>query len=140
MWSGYPSEPILAEAAARLLNPVHDHPIMKQAPEILESALNTGLLARGERGELVARALFTVAHDRAIMQRTPEVQGTSHFHRPLPLVMLLENLLAPDIWHKVRSAKPFYAFSDDPTLEDAFKAPWETFPHFFQLGTQLSFI
>jgi hypothetical protein len=139
LWSGYPSEPILAEAAARLLNSAHDHSIMNQAPEILESALKTGLLARGERGELVARALFTVAHDRAIMQQTPVVQSTSHFHRPLPLLMLLENLLAPDIWHKVRSAKPFYAFGNDPTLEDAFKNTWVNFSHFIQLGDHDSF-
>jgi hypothetical protein len=115
MWSGYPSEPILAEAAARLLN-VSTGQIMHTAPEILERALNSGFLARGERGELVARTLFTVAHDRAIMQQYPEVSDGAHFHRPVRLVELLKNLLAPDIWTTVCSA---HAVHSIPTT-----SPW----------------
>jgi hypothetical protein len=54
-WSGYPSELMLAEAAARLLNESND--IINEVPRILQSAVESGFLARGDRGELVARTL-----------------------------------------------------------------------------------
>jgi hypothetical protein len=138
MWSGYPSSPILAEAAARLLADSTGQ-IMHTAPEILERALNSGFLARGERGELVARTLFTVAHDRAIMQQYPEVPDGAHFHRPVRLVELPKNLLAPDIWTTVRSAHAVHSYPNDLTLENAFNDAWVNFSHFAQLGDHASF-
>ena len=138
MWSGYPSEPILAEAVARILNHSTSS-FMYSAPEILESALNTGLLARGERGELVARTLFTVAHDIAILASYPDVPPGPRFHRPLKFVTLLEHLLAPDIWTVVRNAQAFHAYSGGLTLENAFHNAWVNFSHFVQLGDHASF-
>jgi hypothetical protein len=137
MWSGYSSEPILAEAAARLLN--DSQGIIQRAPDILESALNCGLLARGERGELVARTLFTVAHDRAIMQEYGVARSEPRFHRPLRLLAFLENLLAPDIWAIVREARPTLAYTGDHTFEKAFEDAWVNFTHFVQLGDHPSF-
>ena len=137
MWSGYSSEPILAEAAAHLLN---DSPgIVQRAADILEAALKGGLLARGERGELVARTLFTVAHDQAIVREYRDTPSDPRFHRPLRLLALLENLLAPDIWATVRKAKPFHAHTGDPTFENAFENAWVNFTHFVQLGDHASF-
>ena len=139
MWSGYPSEPILAEAAARLLNNKGGDLIMHQAPLILESALSSSFLARGERGELVARTLFTVAHDRAIMSAMPDPPAGPHFHRPVRFVEFLEHLLAPDIWAIVQDAPPGHAYPDSPSLKVAFQDAWVNFSHFVQLGNLASF-
>ena len=138
MWSGYPSEPVIAEAAARLLNG-GDSDIMSLGPTILESALRQGLLARGERGELVARTLFTVAHDLAIMRRHTDAPLGPRFHRPVQFLDLLQNLLASDIWTVVRKALPFHAYPGAVTLEDAYKDAWVNFSHFVQLGDYASF-
>jgi hypothetical protein len=137
MWSGYPSEPVLAEAAARLLNRTSTG-IASLAPQILEWALNKGFVARGERGELVVRTLFTVAHDLAILQQYPNV-SVRRFHYPVRLLTFLEQLLAPDIWHVVRNARPFHAYPGDPSLETAFHNAWLNFSHFIQLGDHSSF-
>ena len=64
MRAGTPSEPILAEAAALLLN-ARTNRMQELAPTILNVAFERGFLARGERGELVARLLWTLAHDQA---------------------------------------------------------------------------
>jgi hypothetical protein len=63
--SGYPSEPLLAEAAARQLwawrakNP-------SVVVETLTSILETGVLDRGELGELTGRLLLLDAYHRAV--------------------------------------------------------------------------
>ncbi|KEP45172.1 putative G2/mitotic-specific cyclin cdc13, partial [Rhizoctonia solani 123E] len=86
MHTGAPSEPVLAEAAGRYLSSQLGG-IMIQGPERLSQALETGLLARGERVELVARLLVTVAHDIALNDanngplRPPPNQPS--YHRPI---------------------------------------------------------
>lgn len=63
MRSGYPSEPILAEAAAQEMRA---NPEEFSALRIVEENITGGLIDRGERGELVARLLVTLALDRAV--------------------------------------------------------------------------
>jgi hypothetical protein len=136
-WSGYPSEPMLAEAAARLLN--GSSKFIDEAPLILDYAFRSGFLARGERGELVARTLFTVAHDLAIIHLYPDLNSAPRFHRPIWLLPLLKNLVNPAIWEIIRNAKPFHAYPEDKTLEEAFSDSWVHFSHFVQLGDHGSF-
>lgn len=138
MWSGYPSEPVLAEAAARLLNSEKGPGIVNYALQILNASLNTGLLARGERGEMVARTFFTVAHDLAIKEQY-QPSPTSYFHRPIRLVDLLKHLLASDVWAIVKNAYPVHHYPGDLTLEEAFANAWVNFSHFVQLGDHKSF-
>ncbi|KAG9095486.1 hypothetical protein FRC06_009760, partial [Ceratobasidium sp. 370] len=58
MHTGSPSEPILAEAAARHLNPINQRSQISQlGPMNLAIACQKGFLARGERGELYGRLL-----------------------------------------------------------------------------------
>ena len=65
MRTGTPSEPISAEAAARPLNSrTNSLPLDQLAPTVLNVAFQQGFLAHGERGELVARLLWTLAHDQ----------------------------------------------------------------------------
>ncbi|KAG7089252.1 hypothetical protein E1B28_010951 [Marasmius oreades] len=129
--TAYLSEPVLSEAAGRILN--SDVSIVDKAPDILEDALKTGLLAQEERRQLVARTLLTVAHDEAA-----KLDSSSTFellyHRPIRLVVFLEKLLAPEIWESVRHATPVHAYKDDPELEVAFANTWLNFSHFVRLG------
>ncbi|KAG7091988.1 hypothetical protein E1B28_008375 [Marasmius oreades] len=139
MSSGYPSEPVLSEAAGRILNSSPDKPIDDKAPEILLSIQNNGLLAKGERGELVARTLLTVAHDKAA--NDPSTSWTAHtqYHRPIKLMDFLKNLLAPEVLEKVCEATPFRAYPGALKLEAAFADAWINFSHFVRLGDYKSF-
>jgi len=136
--SSYLSEPVLAEAAARLLNCLPGH-IQDNVANILAQALSGGLLARGERGEIVFRVLVTVAHDLAILAYYGDDPSGPRFHRPIPLATFLQNLVAPDIWEEIRFAAPFHAFPDYITLEDAISNAWVNFSHFVHLGDEASY-
>ena len=59
MISSTPSEPIVAEAAAQVLR--HQNMV-----DLLSQNVREGLIEKGQRGELVARLLFKLAHDRAL--------------------------------------------------------------------------
>ncbi|KAG6850384.1 hypothetical protein H0H93_013939 [Arthromyces matolae] len=82
---GYPSEPFLSEAAAREIlaymkktasfgdgNPVPTEKVVQTynstIPRVINHWLNRGLIEKGQRGELVARILLTLAHDAAILR------------------------------------------------------------------------
>lgn len=64
--SGAPSEPIIAEAAARIMR---NQNVMRKT----EGWVRSGLISKGERGELVARLLFTLAHDKVVRSHHPNV-------------------------------------------------------------------
>ncbi|KAG7089225.1 hypothetical protein E1B28_010926 [Marasmius oreades] len=121
----YPTEPMLSEAAGRILNT--DVSIVDRAPAILGDALKTGLLAQEERGQLVARTLLTVAHDEAA-----KLDSSSTFellyHRPIRLVQFLEKLLAPKIWELVRHATLFTHTRMISISNSPLPIPGSTFP------------
>jgi hypothetical protein len=137
MWSGFSSEPMLAEVAARFLNDHNQNEtIVEHAPRILGRTLSTGLLAKGDRGELVARTLLVVAHDCAILRepgRYPLSEKGLNFHRPVRLLDFFKRLFAPKVWETIRQAKPYRARPDSPSLETAFADAWVNFTHFAQL-------
>ncbi|HEV7736221.1 MAG TPA: hypothetical protein VGO47_02465 [Chlamydiales bacterium] len=142
MSSGYGTEPMLSEAAARILNQDPIQNIKDHAPEILSQALTDGLLAPGERGELVARTLLTVAHDLAILtnpKKYPLEESQPQFHRPIRLLDLLKNLLTKQVWETVRDASPFHAYPDSVPLRTAFANAWVNFSSFARLGDPDSF-
>jgi hypothetical protein len=102
-WSGYPSEPILAETAGRLMMGYED--------QILSSHLldfvSRGLLDKSDCGEFAPRLLFMLAYGDALGQvplvvefkrdpwRWPKV------HRPIPLLIFLKNLFSKDIYDQL---------------------------------------
>ncbi|KAF9447720.1 hypothetical protein P691DRAFT_94564 [Macrolepiota fuliginosa MF-IS2] len=97
--SGYPSEPILAEASARQLQvwrnlaPNEIDPALK----ILFSNLGRNLLAHDGIGEATGRMLLTRARDAATVrhQRGKLESGVPvRFSRPVPVNMFIEELLA----------------------------------------------
>ncbi|ETW78244.1 hypothetical protein HETIRDRAFT_325214 [Heterobasidion irregulare TC 32-1] len=93
MHTGTPSDPILAEAAARMLN---KHRSL--GPATLPEAFRCGYLARGDRdrdrGETVTRLLRTIAHDRATEALYGMRRSERHhlrFHRPVSVLAFLKS-------------------------------------------------
>ncbi|KAF8325288.1 uncharacterized protein EI90DRAFT_2189645 [Cantharellus anzutake] len=134
MHTGSPSEPILAEAAARCLNdPLDGRGIEMQGPEILAQACEKGLLAKGERGELCSRLLVTIAHDIALKQShsVPKKHSPDpYFHRPVPVVDFLKALFAKPFDAMVLEAQSVTAKADIPDLQTAFSNAYVFFSHF----------
>ncbi|KAF8324982.1 uncharacterized protein EI90DRAFT_3073967, partial [Cantharellus anzutake] len=117
IYSGYPSEPILVEAAARLLNQGGRSdsgsclpPIASKGPNILKAGYREGILDCGEHAEAVGRLLVTIAHDAAMMCHNPSYGFDPVFHKP---VKVLDFLLS---------------------LERAYENAYISFSHFVQVG------
>jgi hypothetical protein len=138
MWTGYPSEPILSQAAGQLLND-RPEPFMELAPEILSRAFKDNLLDHDELAELIAQVLLTIAHDRVIMKDNEPLPPWFHpFHSPIRLLDLLERLFSQEVWQAVRSAMALEAHGGDAKLEDRFDKAWISFSHFGELGDEAS--
>ncbi|CAE6474493.1 unnamed protein product [Rhizoctonia solani] len=135
MRTGTPSEPILAEAAARYIENERKG-IKKAGPEILAKSCEAGFIARGERGELCGRLLLTIAHDLAIQDPTNANLLKPIYHQPIPVLDFLCALFAQDHHHIVLDATPmnFEGSLDDidrpHTLREAFKHAYVSFSHF----------
>jgi hypothetical protein len=86
MRSGYPSEPLLAEAAA------HVKPMNPKGPDTIADAIvgivEEGLASKGERGELVARILLLQAATNVAESifRNSKTQGSHALPDVLPIV------------------------------------------------------
>ncbi|CAE6449509.1 unnamed protein product [Rhizoctonia solani] len=95
MRTGTPSEPVLAEAAARYLNPIFNgDKISTAGPRILFENCQNDFIARGERGKLCGRLLVTVAHDITVAETPAEIEKSLvdrrvRFHRPVPVLAFL---------------------------------------------------
>jgi hypothetical protein len=128
--SGAPSEPLLAEGAAQLFPRFG----MKTcAPDLLSNAFQQGLLAKGERGEMIARLLWTLAHDEVIFKSRTPPNSLLKFSKPISVLDWLKSLLRPT-WHeRVLSATPI-ADPSGPPLEAAFKNTYINFTHFARAG------
>lgn len=101
IYSGYPSEPILAEAAAQLmyLNSMHNG-----IPDVLLNWCKNDLIPKGERGELVARLLLTKAHDHAVARLFPK--DTPTYTTPILLVDFLIALVGESHAEKLFNMVP----------------------------------
>ncbi|KAB5596242.1 G2/mitotic-specific cyclin cdc13 [Ceratobasidium theobromae] len=125
-----PSEPILAEAAGYTCN------LSKDAPRVLAAYFGEGILARGERGEVVGRLLWTIAHDRALGTVTSSGHHpTPIFHLPIKVLDLLKSLFAPQLHNKLLHAKPM-GDVHGPDLETAFANAYVSFSHFARAGDE----
>ncbi|CUA77121.1 putative outer membrane protein PmpA [Rhizoctonia solani] len=133
MHTGAPSEPILAEAAGRYLSLGGCRGIAIEGPEQLSQALEKGLLARGERGELIGRLLVTAAHDMALenycgtLEHQPNVPS---YHRPIPVLVFLCALFHPSHHQKILSARCLTRKEGVETLSEAFSNSFVFFSHF----------
>ena len=90
--SSTPSEPIVAEAAAQ----VH---LKESMIKTLCDHVTGGLIEKGQRGELAARLLLTLAHDAAletmnVKRRSYQGQLERLFTTPVPLLTFISALFA----------------------------------------------
>ena len=132
MRTGTPSEPILAEAAARLLNfkvpPLI--PLKELAPTVLNEAFQQDFIARGDRDELVARLLWTLAHDQVARNQT-SYDGVT-FHKPIHVLDFLRSLFHERYWQVILDARPI-GDANGPTLSKAFEMAYISFSHFMDV-------
>jgi hypothetical protein len=73
--SGYPSEPLLPEAAAQQMHEferARSRPDENMMAEMLQSEFHSGLLDQGQRGEVVFRLLLSSAYRRAVLHDHPD--------------------------------------------------------------------
>ncbi|KAG6881078.1 hypothetical protein C0995_003117, partial [Termitomyces sp. Mi166 len=121
---GYPSEPFLAEAAARAMFDIIKESeskvtektikeIIGKYKNIVPSAVTAwcqrGLIDKGIRGELVARTLCTLAHDISILKMLPlGIAADRHvsFSKMIPVVEFLSTLISKEWISKVLKARP----------------------------------
>ncbi|KAF8331420.1 uncharacterized protein EI90DRAFT_1019614 [Cantharellus anzutake] len=141
IYSGYPSEPVLVEAAARLLNQGGGSdsgsflpPIAFKGPNILKAGYREGILDCGEHAEAVGRLLVTIAHDAAIMCHNPSYGFDPVFHKPVKVLDFLRCLFHPSYHQIIFSALPVVAGEGAMSLERAYENAYISFSHFVQAG------
>ena len=127
MRTGTPSEPILAEAAAHLLNGVDHLPLEELAPRALNRAFERGFLARGERGKMVACLLWTLAHDKVAEKEASH--DNVKFHKPIHVLDFLCSLFHEDYWDVILDVRPV-GNPSGPPLSEAFESAYINFSHF----------
>ncbi|KAG6882573.1 hypothetical protein C0992_011304, partial [Termitomyces sp. T32_za158] len=155
---GYPSEPFLGEAAARAIYKIcrtealggadptewteeKINKIIAFYKEKIPSAVShwfvQGLIDKGNRGELVARMLCTLAHDISILKNPTSFRGrvidnSLSFSQMVPVVDFLRALIPKDHIEMVLKAKP--SNMKGMTLEEAFKGAFVHFTQFVKVG------
>jgi hypothetical protein len=96
IWSGYSSEPILAEAAGRLMQD-HEETILQYLEEAISDRL---ILGRGDCGKFEARLRFMLAYSDALREVKQDLDKPM-FHRPVQLLDFLRNLFSKDIYARL---------------------------------------
>lgn len=127
MFSSTPSEPIVAEAAAQVLR---EQSMIK----LLCDHVKDGLIEKGQRGELAARLLLTLAHDAALEKmtvdrRAHQGQIERFFTTPVPLLTFLSALFAQPYVEEIKGTSPDNQ-PTGPTFEESFKDAYIMFTHF----------
>lgn len=132
--TGTPSEPILAEAAARLvarrskvLSAGDD--LRVWIPKLISQMISNGLIGKGERGELVARILLTIAHDYALHAQLPVQLSTIHYSTPILVTDFIKALFPPHHHDAILNSRPQNLGGGGLSLRDAFK---DSYLHFTQ--------
>jgi hypothetical protein len=104
--SGYPSEPILAEAAARQMDEFQTlSPNVNVMAHLLKDNLNSGLLDAGLRGEVVFRLLISEAHRRAVRKDHPK-DFPQIFSRGCKLITFISELFSENYAAQILNSVP----------------------------------
>jgi hypothetical protein len=104
--SGYPSEPILAEAAARQMDEFQAHcPDTNLMARLLKEDFSSGLLDLGLRGEVVFRQLILEAYMRAVRRDHPE-DSPRIFSKGCKLITFIEELFSEDYATQILNSVP----------------------------------
>jgi hypothetical protein len=133
--SGYPSEPLLAEAAAgqmdefQTLNSV-THPNTNVMAHLLESEFTSGLLDQGQRGEVIFRQLAWEAYRRAVREDHPPPHN---FSEGCKLTTFIKKLFSEDYATQILNSIPDNVKSPD-TFEATFNNAVIRFTHFGKMA------
>ncbi|RXW23805.1 hypothetical protein EST38_g2059 [Candolleomyces aberdarensis] len=137
MHSGYPSEPILAEAAMEILHRNQSDTLGGRAVDAaaqlfisLNSGPSKGAIDMGRQGETVGRAILLRAYMGAVQESYDSKTGID-WSMGCGLVSFLKHLTADGFHRTVLECKPDNIV--DPhsqTLETAFANAWVRFTHF----------
>lgn len=130
--SGYPSEPLLAEAAARQL-----WTWRRQNPfvvvETLTNILETGLLDRGELGELTGRQLLLDAYHRAVeLEQGDRPKTPPNFSAGCRLITFIKTLYTDEFADIVLDSTPDNM--EGISFREAFKDALICFTHFGKMA------
>lgn len=134
VWSGAPSEPLLAEAAAEFMYKCHNVDWTGE----LADAVDRGIVKHSWRGDLLMRLLLALAFDRAGDEGRANNAFCEYdlYSAPVPVVDFLRALFA-DRWHDVvETALPVTAGAQGEAgavpLREAFKGAFVRFSHFIE--------
>jgi hypothetical protein len=118
-----PSEPILAEMAAKL----HANWGLEESLHYLVQIVGP-LVGKGEQGELAARFLLILTQSQF------PIKGTIKYTHPIRVINFLQTLFQ-DAWHeKLREALSSQYQATRETLQDAFKDAYVNFTHWAKAG------
>src|SRR5438477_8271181 len=132
--SGYPSEPIIAEAACRQLASWTE-----QKPnaflEIVNENITSGLLNYGELGKLTGRALIWDAYRRALQHEHLQAtaQESINYSAGCLLTTFIEMLFVKNYTEMILDSRPDNR-NEGLTLREAFKDAKIRFTHFGKMA------
>ncbi|XP_006456839.1 hypothetical protein AGABI2DRAFT_122728 [Agaricus bisporus var. bisporus H97] len=145
---GYPSEPLLAEAAARAIlayfrsiaeGKASITTIITQykydIPLAVSAWFQRGLIDKGSRGELVARMLCTLAHDISILKKLTDgnLDENASFSQMITVADFFRALIAEEYVDKVLDAQPGNSTKGEP-LKKVFENAYVHFTQFVKAG------
>lgn len=138
--SGYSSEPILAEAAARQLREWRMREIEESRArtrteiDILQHNLQHALLSRGEIGEAVGRTLFTMGRDGASENGLNKGENI-HFSKCVSVIDFITALFSEDCANAILDSEPDNLLKGKgKKFRDVFKNAVVNFTHWGKLG------
>lgn len=132
---GYPSEPLLAEAAARQMDEFQTHavdPDTSVMADILKSEFHSGLLDLGQRGEIVFRLLVSEAYRRAVRQDHPN-DLPINFSTGCLLTTFINTLFSEHCAHQILTSFPDNV-QGSVTFAEAFQDAIVRFTHFGKMA------
>jgi hypothetical protein len=131
--SGYPSEPLLAEAAARQMHEFQKHSSEPNLmAHLLKSEFESGLLAQGQRGEVVVRQLVSEAFRRGVLNDHPN-DSQPHFSNGCKLTTFVKQLFSEEYANQILESVPDNLESST-TFADAFEDAIVRFTHFGRMA------
>jgi hypothetical protein len=132
---GYPSEPILAEAAARQMDQFQMlavDPDTSVMADILKSEFSSGLLDLGQRDEVVFRLLVSEAYRRAVRQDHPN-DIPLNFSGGCLLTTFINTLFSEHYADQILSSVPDNV-KNSVTFAEVFKDAIVRFTHFGKMA------
>jgi len=133
--SGYPSEPVIAEAAAQQMFAFRTSAGANTTLQTLVHNINGGLLDRGELGELAGRALLTAAYDRAVERDHPRKDPMTPplYSQGCSVITFIEELFEECHAKKILDSRPDNVVGGKP-LRNALKGAIIAFTHFGKMA------